>query len=42
MIEQLLPAGVAAVEAFEDVPGETVFPGEEDLVTRSRCAAASS
>ena len=43
MIEQLLPAGVAAVEAFEDVPGEPVFPGEEDLVaTPSRFAAASS
>jgi 4'-phosphopantetheinyl transferase EntD len=32
MIEQLLPVGVVAVEAFEDVPGEPVFPGEEDLV----------
>jgi 4'-phosphopantetheinyl transferase EntD len=35
MIEQLLPAGVAAVEAFEDVPGEPVFPGEEDLVANA-------
>jgi 4'-phosphopantetheinyl transferase EntD len=35
MIEQLLPAGVATVEAFEDVPGETVFPGEEDLVANA-------
>ncbi len=32
MIEQLLPTGVVAVEAFEDMPGEPVFPGEEDLV----------
>jgi hypothetical protein len=31
MIEQLLPAGVVAVEAFDDVLGEPVFPGEEDL-----------
>jgi 4'-phosphopantetheinyl transferase EntD len=41
MIEQLLPAGVVAVEVFEDVPGEPVFPGEEDLVAnavvRRRC-----
>ena len=35
MIEQLLPAGVVAVEAFEDVPGEPVFPGEEDLVANA-------
>jgi 4'-phosphopantetheinyl transferase EntD len=35
MIEQLLPAGVVAVEAFADVPGEPVFPGEEDLVARA-------
>ena len=35
MIEQLLPAGVATVEAFEDAPGETVFPGEEDLVANA-------
>ena len=32
MIEQLLPHGVVAVEAFEDVPGEPSFPGEESLV----------
>jgi 4'-phosphopantetheinyl transferase EntD len=32
MIEQLLPASVIAIEAFEDVPGEPIFPGEEDLV----------
>ncbi|HEX3945327.1 MAG TPA: 4'-phosphopantetheinyl transferase superfamily protein [Rhizomicrobium sp.] len=32
MIEQLLPSGVVAVEAFEDMVGEAAFPGEEDLV----------
>jgi hypothetical protein len=36
MIEQLLPAGVVAVEAFDDAPGEPVFPGEEDLVANAR------
>jgi 4'-phosphopantetheinyl transferase EntD len=35
MIEQLLPDGVVAVEAFEDLPGETVFPGEEDLIANA-------
>jgi 4'-phosphopantetheinyl transferase EntD len=35
MIEQLLPAGVAVVEAFEDLPGEPAFPGEEDLVVHA-------
>jgi 4'-phosphopantetheinyl transferase EntD len=35
MIEQLLPAGVASVEAFEDMPSEPVFPGEEDLVANA-------
>jgi 4'-phosphopantetheinyl transferase EntD len=35
MIQQLLPAGVVAVETFEDVPDEPVFPGEEDLVTNA-------
>ena len=35
MIEQLLPGGVAVVEAFEDLPGEPVFPGEEDLVAHA-------
>ena len=35
MIEQLLPAGVIAVDAFEDVPDEPVFPGEEDLVANA-------
>ena len=32
MIEQLLPHGVVAVEAFEDVPGDLSFPGEESFV----------
>lgn len=35
MIEQLLPAGVVAVEAFADVPDEAVFPGEEDFVANA-------
>jgi 4'-phosphopantetheinyl transferase EntD len=35
MIELLLPDGVVAVEAFEDLPGEMVFPGEEDLVANA-------
>jgi 4'-phosphopantetheinyl transferase EntD len=35
MIEQLLPGGVVVVEAFEDLPGEMVFPGEEDLVANA-------
>jgi 4'-phosphopantetheinyl transferase EntD len=35
MIQQLLPAGVVAVETFEDVRGEAVFPGEEDLVANA-------
>jgi 4'-phosphopantetheinyl transferase EntD len=35
MIEQLLPPGVVAVEAFEDVPDEPVFAGEEDLVANA-------
>ena len=32
MIEKLLPPVAVGVEAFADVPGEPVFPGEEDLV----------
>lgn len=32
MIADLLPNGVVAVEAYEDVLGEPVFPGEADLV----------
>jgi 4'-phosphopantetheinyl transferase EntD len=35
MIEQLLPGGVVVVEAFEDLPGEMAFPGEEDLVANA-------
>ncbi|WIM94384.1 4'-phosphopantetheinyl transferase superfamily protein [Actinoplanes oblitus] len=35
MIERLLPPDVVAVEAFADVPGEAVFPGEEDLVAKA-------
>jgi 4'-phosphopantetheinyl transferase EntD len=35
MIETLLPHGVVAVEAFEDVPGEPSFPGEESLVAKA-------
>lgn len=35
MIERLLPAGVVPVEAFTDVDGEPVFPGEEDLVANA-------
>jgi 4'-phosphopantetheinyl transferase EntD len=35
MIERLLPPPVVAVEAFSDVPGEPVFPGEEDLVAKA-------
>jgi 4'-phosphopantetheinyl transferase EntD len=35
MIEKLLPHGVVAVEAFEDMPGEPSFPGEEFLVVNA-------
>jgi 4'-phosphopantetheinyl transferase EntD len=35
VIEKLLPPAVACVEAFGDVPGEPVFPGEEDLVANA-------
>jgi 4'-phosphopantetheinyl transferase EntD len=35
MFEQLLPDGIVAVEAFEDLPDEPVFPGEEDLVANA-------
>jgi 4'-phosphopantetheinyl transferase EntD len=53
VIEALMPSAVVAVEAFEDVPGETPFPGEEDLIanavearrrefiTARRCARAA-
>lgn len=35
MIEELLPHGVVAVEAFEDAPDELTFPGEEPLVVNA-------
>ncbi|GLY98687.1 4'-phosphopantetheinyl transferase superfamily protein [Actinoplanes sp. NBRC 103695] len=35
MIERLLPPAVAVVEAHADLPGEQVFPGEEELVARA-------
>lgn len=35
MIGALLPAGALAVEAFADVPDETPYPGEGDLVERA-------
>ncbi len=35
MIDQLVPSGVVVVEAFGDVSGEPVFPGEEDLVANA-------
>jgi 4'-phosphopantetheinyl transferase EntD len=35
MLAGLLPSSVVAVEAFDDVPGEVPFPGEEGLVARS-------
>jgi 4'-phosphopantetheinyl transferase EntD len=35
VIERLLPTAVVAVEAFEDVPGEECFPGEEDLIAKA-------
>ncbi|MEV7629543.1 4'-phosphopantetheinyl transferase superfamily protein [Actinoplanes sp. NPDC089786] len=35
MIKALLPPAVVAVEAFDDVPGEAPFPGEEDLIARA-------
>lgn len=50
MIEDLLPSGVVAVEAFGDLAGEPIFPGEEaqlaravparrqEFVTARRCA----
>jgi 4'-phosphopantetheinyl transferase EntD len=33
MIETLLPAAVVVVEAFDDVPDQAPFPGEEDLIS---------
>jgi 4'-phosphopantetheinyl transferase EntD len=50
MIEKLLPAAVVVVEAFDDVPDERPFPGEEacianalesrrrEFITARRCA----
>jgi 4'-phosphopantetheinyl transferase EntD len=35
MIEKLLPAAVAAVEAFSDPPDAVLFPAEEELVSRA-------
>jgi 4'-phosphopantetheinyl transferase EntD len=35
VIEALLPPAVVAVEAYEDVPGEAPFPGEEHLIERA-------
>jgi len=35
VIEELLPPGVVAVEAFGDVSDEPVFPGEEHLIARA-------
>ena len=35
MMDQLLPASVVTVEAFGDIPGEPVFPGEEAMVARA-------
>jgi 4'-phosphopantetheinyl transferase EntD len=53
LIEAILPTAVAAVEAFDDIPGEPPFPGEEHLIaeavesrrrefiTARRCARAA-
>jgi 4'-phosphopantetheinyl transferase EntD len=35
VIEPLLPAAVSAVEAFDDLPGEPAYPGEEDLIAKA-------
>ena len=35
MMEMLLPATVVAIEAFDDIPGEKPFPGEEDLIAKA-------
>jgi 4'-phosphopantetheinyl transferase EntD len=35
MLEKLLPPDVVAVEAFEDKLGDSVFPGEEDLIANA-------
>jgi 4'-phosphopantetheinyl transferase EntD len=53
LIEAILPTAVVAVEAFDDIPGEPPFPGEEHLIaeavesrrrefiTARRCARAA-
>ena len=35
MIEVLLPLSVVAVEAFADLPAESAFPGEDDLIANA-------
>ncbi len=35
MIEALLPPTVRVAEAFDDIPGEPVYPGEEEFVARA-------
>jgi 4'-phosphopantetheinyl transferase EntD len=35
VIERLLPATVVSVEAFDDVPDEPVFPGEEEYIAQA-------
>ena len=35
VFENLLPPGVVVVEAFGDIPGEGIFPGEEDLIANA-------
>ncbi|MGX6605006.1 4'-phosphopantetheinyl transferase family protein [Micromonosporaceae bacterium Da 78-11] len=35
MLEQIVPVTVAAVEAFEDVPGEPPHPDEESLIAKA-------
>ena len=35
MIEELVPTSVVAVDTFVDVPGATLFPDEEEVVTRA-------
>jgi 4'-phosphopantetheinyl transferase EntD len=35
MIEEILPAAVIAVEAFDDLPGAMLFPSEQDVVAKA-------
>jgi 4'-phosphopantetheinyl transferase EntD len=35
VFENLLPPGAIVVEAFGDIPGEGIFPGEEDLIANA-------